>query len=53
MIATSNAAAVFARLVRQARLIGEAAADERRLRAREPALPWRRAALLWPLFTKG
>ena len=53
MIATSNAGAVFARLVGRARLLGETAAEQRRLAATDPARRWRRAALLWPLFTKG
>ena len=53
MIATSNAAAVFARLVGRARQLGEATAEERRLAATDAARRWRRPALLWPLFTKG
>ncbi|MBS0475494.1 MAG: hypothetical protein JSR28_10145 [Proteobacteria bacterium] len=50
MIASSNAAAVFSRLVQQGRQLAEAAAATQRV---DPPLRWRRAALLWPLFTKG
>ncbi|MBS0481876.1 MAG: hypothetical protein JSR96_06915 [Proteobacteria bacterium] len=53
MIATSNAGAVFTRLARRARDLGEAAAANRLLARNDPARRWRQAALLWPLFTKG
>ncbi|MFM5918212.1 MAG: hypothetical protein ACKOOL_11865 [Novosphingobium sp.] len=42
-----------ARLVEQARLIAESRAQERRLARTDPAARWRKAALLWPQFTKG
>lgn len=42
-----------ARLIENARLIGEARAAERRLARQDPAARWRRSGLLWPLFTKG
>lgn len=53
MIAQSNAAAVFARLTMQARLLAEAALAKRITARRDPAARWRSARLLWPLFTKG
>lgn len=53
MIASSNAAAVFARLIIQARRIGTASAASRTLVRRDAPRRWRRASLLWPLFTKG
>lgn len=53
MIASSNAAAVFARLIAQARTLAEAAATDRRLARSDPPRRWRQARLLWPLFTKG
>lgn len=53
MIATTNSAALFARLVQRATSLGEAEAARRALdRAVSPSR-WRNAALLWPLFTKG
>ena len=42
-----------ARLVEQARLIAQARAEELRLARTDPAARWRKAALLWPQFTKG
>lgn len=42
-----------ARLIDQARQLGEERAAEARLTLTDPALRWRRARLLWPLFTKG
>lgn len=53
MNARSNASAVFARLTARARLLGEAAATSSALSRGDAARRWRRAALLWPLFTKG
>jgi hypothetical protein len=50
--ATSNFAALAARLVERARMLGEAHAARRRLAPGDPAR-WRRAAWLWPQFTKG
>lgn len=44
---------IAARLIEQARSIAEARAAERRLERTDPAQRWHRAALLWPLFTKG
>ncbi len=41
------------RLIEQARLIAEARAEEIRLARSDPAARWRKAALLWPQFTKG
>ncbi len=51
--ATSDFAALAARLERQAKAIGEARAEASKLAKTAPAVRWRRAALLWPLFTKG
>ena len=42
-----------ARLARQARLLAEARAESIALARRGDPARWRRAALLWPLFTKG
>lgn len=53
MIAASNAAAVFARLIGRARRIAEAEGASRSLARQEAPRRWRRASLLWPLFTKG
>ena len=41
------------RLVEKVRLIAEARAEELRLARTDPAARWRKAALLWPQFTKG
>ena len=41
------------KLVEQARLIAVARAEELRLSRTDPAARWRKAALLWPQFTKG
>lgn len=48
-----NFAALAARLIEQARLLGEARAADRRLALKDPAARWRRPGLVWPLFTKG
>jgi predicted xylose isomerase-like sugar epimerase len=37
----------------KARSIAEAAAATAKLKASAPERAWRRAALLWPIFTKG
>ena len=41
------------RLAEKAGLLAEARAAETLLAARADASRWRRASLLWPLFTKG
>lgn len=41
------------RLESRARDLAEAHAQQQRLARRRDARRWRRAALLWPLFTKG
>ena len=46
-------AELSAKLSEKARLIAEARADELRLARTDPAARWRKAALLWPQFTKG
>lgn len=52
-----NASDVFAglaaRLIDRARLLGEAEAERMALARRDDPRRWRKAALLWPLFTKG
>lgn len=53
MIATSDFAEMAARLSARARLLGEAAAESRRLARKDPPSRWRKAVLLWPMFTKG
>lgn len=50
---THNFAALAARLLEKARLLGEARATEHRLARSDPAACWRRPGLIWPLFTKG
>ncbi len=45
--------ALAARLERRARDLAEAHVQQRRLARVRDARRWRRAALLWPLFTKG
>ena len=46
-------AALTNRLVAKARTLGEAQAEQTVLDQRGDPLRWRKAALLWPLFTKG
>ena len=46
-------AALAARLVAMARTLGEAQAEQTALARRGDPTRWRKAALLWPLFTKG
>ena len=46
-------AELSARLVEKAMLIAAARAEELRLSRTDPAARWRKAALLWPQFTKG
>jgi hypothetical protein len=41
-----------ARLAERAQLLAEAHAENRRLARRGDGSRWRRAGLLWPLFTK-
>ncbi len=52
-----NAEAAFEPLAQaleaKARALGVAAAETTALKARAPERVWRKAALLWPLFTKG
>jgi len=52
-----TAEAAFDRLAQaldaRARALAEAAATAAALKARSPDRAWRRAGLLWPLFTKG
>ncbi len=50
---SSDFAALLVRLQAQAARLGAARAETLRLESRDPAQRWRRAALLWPLFTKG
>jgi hypothetical protein len=42
-----------ARLAHKAGALVQAQAEDARRSARADATRWRRAALLWPLFTKG
>jgi hypothetical protein len=46
-------AAVALRLTDFAQAIARARIEELRLERRDPAARWRKASLLWPLFTKG
>lgn len=46
-------ASLAARLADKARLLAEARAETAVRAARSDAARWRKAALLWPLFTKG
>ncbi|MBK6802746.1 hypothetical protein [Novosphingobium sp.] len=46
-------AALLTRLQAQAARLGAARAETLRMERRDPARRWRRAALLWPLFSKG
>ena len=50
---SSSFDALAARLIDHARALAEARASARTLAASDPALPWRRPGLVWPLFTKG
>jgi hypothetical protein len=50
---TDNFAELSVRLVQRAKLIAEARVQELRLARTDPAARWRKAALLWPQFTKG
>lgn len=50
---SSDFAALLAQLQAQAARLGAARAETLRLERRDPAQRWRRAALLWPLFSKG
>ncbi len=45
--------ALAARLIERARTLAAARVTDTRLSKTQPAARWRRAALLWPLFTKG
>lgn len=51
--AGSNFAAVAARLLERARLLGEARVRTIELARSDPARRWRETGLIWPLFTKG
>ncbi|MDE8650807.1 hypothetical protein [Novosphingobium album (ex Liu et al. 2023)] len=46
-------AGLAARLTARAQALARAAIARRLLSHRDEATPWRRAALLWPLFAKG
>ena len=46
-------AALAAHLVAKARVLAEAQAERSALVRRNDPVSWRRAGLLWPLFTKG
>lgn len=46
-------AGLAARLTHAAQRLAEARTANRSLATTAPALRWRRAALLWPQFTKG
>lgn len=46
-------AALAARLAGKAKALAEAQAQDARLGQTRSAGRWRKAALLWPLFTKG
>lgn len=50
---TDSFAALAASLIERARQIAEARAQDLRLARTDPAARWRKAALLWPYFTKG
>lgn len=52
-IVSDSFAQIAAQLTEQARLIASARAEELRLARSNPAARWRKAALLWPQFTKG
>lgn len=54
MIALESGAALAAlasRLISRARLLAGARGKEAALAARDPAARWRKARLVWPLFT--
>ena len=51
-IETSDMLGVFARLADKAAALGMAHAEAARRRAAGDDTRWRRARLLWPLFTK-
>jgi hypothetical protein len=54
MIALESTAAftgLAARLIARARRLAEARSDEALLARRDPAVRWRKARLVWPLFT--
>jgi len=46
-------AKLAAALERRARMLAEARAEQINLDRQDANLTWRRADLLWPLFTKG
>lgn len=51
--ADTNFDSLAARLTQRARALGAAWLQSRAMAARADARRWRRADLLWPLFTKG
>lgn len=51
--ASIDLAALAARLSQKAKTLTEAQVAESRLGKTRSASRWRKAALLWPLFTKG
>ena len=44
---------LIARIGQAADRLARAEAERRRLATRTPARAWRKASLVWPLFTKG
>ncbi len=53
IVAAAGFDALADRLREQAVLLARSAATKRLLRRRRDGALWRKAALLWPLFTKG
>lgn len=53
MIVSSNFAEMAAKLAGKAALLSQAEAESRHLARRDAPRRWRRAVLLWPLFTRG
>lgn len=51
--ATLDLTTLAARLSQKARILAEAQVADSRLARSGSARRWRKAALLWPLFTKG
>ncbi|MCT2399204.1 hypothetical protein [Novosphingobium mangrovi (ex Huang et al. 2023)] len=51
--ASADFGALAARLIQHARTLANAHLQTRALAARNDETRWRRAGLLWPLFTKG
>jgi len=53
VIVSSNFAEMAAKLAGKAALLSQAEAESRHLARRDAPRRWRRAVLLWPLFTRG